>query len=253
MQKLNVSLDTFAGPLDLLLHLINKNKIDIYDIPIATITSQYMEYIEDTSFDMDGMSEFIVMASTLLEIKARMLLPKIEQVKEEDSVDPRAELVEKLLEYKLYKHLALELNDRFDKNTDVFYGKSNIPQSLDKYIEKPDPLQLLDEVTLSDLQEVFNSILLRYSDKKDDVRHNFNKVKKDEVTVEDRKLFLEKLLEREEKISFLKIFDKLSSKSNIIVTFLALLELIKIDKIYVVQERLFGDILIIKRLDRLND
>lgn len=253
MQKLNVSLDTFAGPLDLLLHLINKNKIDIYDIPIATITSQYMEYIEDTSFDMDGMSEFIVMASTLLEIKARMLLPKIEQVKEEDSVDPRAELVEKLLEYKLYKHLALELNGRFDKNTDVFYGKSNIPQSLDKYIEKPDPLQLLDEVTLSDLQEVFNSILLRYSDKKDEVRHNFNKVKKDEVTVEDRKLFLEKLLEREEKISFLKIFDKLSSKSNIIVTFLALLELIKIDKIYVVQEKLFGDILIIKRLDRLND
>lgn len=253
MQKLNVSLDTFAGPLDLLLHLINKNKIDIYDIPIATITSQYMEYIEDTSFDMDGMSEFIVMASTLLEIKARMLLPKIEEVKEEDSADPRAELVEKLLEYKLYKHLALELNYRFDKNTDVFYGKSNIPQSLDKYIEKPDPLQLLDEVTLSDLQEVFNSILLRYSDKKDEVRHNFNKVKKDEVTVEDRKLFLEKLLEREEKISFLKIFDKLSSKSNIIVTFLALLELIKIDKIYVVQERLFGDILIIKRLDRLND
>lgn len=253
MQKLNVSLDTFAGPLDLLLHLINKNKIDIYDIPIATITSQYMEYIEDTSFDMDGMSEFIVMASTLLEIKARMLLPKTEEVKEEDSTDPRAELVEKLLEYKLYKHLALELNDRFYENTDVFYGKSNIPESLDKYIEKPDPLELLDEVTLSDLQEVFNSILLRYSDKKDEVRHNFNKVKKDEITVEDRKLFLEKLLEKEEKISFLEIFDELSSKSNIIVTFLALLELIKIDRIYAVQERLFGDILIIKRLDRLND
>ncbi len=251
MQELNVSLDAFAGPLDLLLHLINKNKIDIYDIPIATITSQYMEYMTDSSLDMDSMSEFIVMASTLLEIKARMLLPRVEEIKEDNIDDPRAELVEKLLEYKLYKYLAVELNERFEGNVDVFYGKSNIPDGLDKYIEKSDPLELLDEVTLTDLEEIFNSILLRQSDKKDPIRYNFNRIKKDEITVEDRKIFLEGLLAEDEQISFLELFGKLSSKSSIIVTFLALLELIKINRLYVVQEKLFGDILIMKKIGQI--
>ncbi len=107
-----VKLEVFEGPLDLLLHLIDKNKVDIYDIPIVEITEQYLEYIKqmETS-DMNVMSEFLVMAATLIDIKCRMLLPK--EVNEEgEEEDPRAELVQKLLEYKMYKYMSLELRDR---------------------------------------------------------------------------------------------------------------------------------------------
>ena len=109
---ISVKLQAFEGPLDLLLHLIEKNKIDIYDIPIVMITEQYLEYIRqmDTE-DMNVVSEFLVMAATLLDIKCRMLLPK--EVNEEgEEEDPRAELVQKLLEYKLYKYMSFELKDR---------------------------------------------------------------------------------------------------------------------------------------------
>ena len=102
--ELEFKLEKFEGPLDLLLHLIDKNKVDIYDIPIADITDQYMEYVRQMEEeDMDVMSEFLVMAATLLDIKCRMLLPK--EVNEEGEEDPRAELVQKLLEYKMYKYM----------------------------------------------------------------------------------------------------------------------------------------------------
>ena len=108
-----VKLEAFEGPLDLLLHLIDKNKINIYDIPIVMITEQYMEYISAMeSKDMDIMSEFLVMAATLLNIKSKMLLPKVETLEEEEGEDPRKELVERLLEYKMYKYMSYELKDR---------------------------------------------------------------------------------------------------------------------------------------------
>ncbi|MBR1451788.1 MAG: segregation/condensation protein A, partial [Lachnospiraceae bacterium] len=109
---INVKLEKFEGPLDLLLHLIEKNKVDIYDIPIALITDQYLEYLKQMEIeDLNVMSEFLVMAATLLDIKARMLLPaEINEDGEEE--DPRAELVEKLIEYKMYKYMSFELKDR---------------------------------------------------------------------------------------------------------------------------------------------
>ena len=113
MSELEFKLEKFEGPLDLLLHLIDKNKVDIYDIPIALITEQYMEYLEalkEDDYDMDTMSEFLVMASTLLDIKCRMLLPK-EKDEEGEEIDPRTELVQRLLEYKIYKYASLELKD----------------------------------------------------------------------------------------------------------------------------------------------
>lgn len=247
MEELRISLKAFAGPLDLLLHLINKNKIDIYDIPIAVITSQYMEYMTNVSSDMEHMSEFIVMASTLLEIKARMLLPKNNENDSDDTEDPRAELVEKLLEYKLYKHMSKELEKRFSDNVGVYYGKENMPKDLNIIQKKADPLELLDEVTLTVLSEAFENIVSRWSNKRDPIRHDFGKVQRDEYTIDDRTDYIEKLLENCDEIRFFDIFDEECSRLNIIVTFLALLELIKVNKLYVVQESLFEDILIKKK------
>ena len=127
---LSVKLNVFEGPLDLLLHLIEKNKIDIYDIPIVEITDQYMEYLHSMEKeDLGIMSEFLVMAATLLDIKCKMLLPK--EVNEEgEEEDPRAELVQKLLEYKMYKYMSYELRDRLGDAAGVYYRKQDLPEVL---------------------------------------------------------------------------------------------------------------------------
>ena len=125
--ELTVKLETFEGPLDLLLHLLEKNKVNIYDIPIVEITNQYMEYIREMERqDLDIMSEFMVMAATLIDIKAKMLLPK-KAAEEEDEVDPRAELVQQLLEYKLYKSISYDLKDRQLDADRVMYKAPTIP------------------------------------------------------------------------------------------------------------------------------
>ena len=125
---LSVKLQVFEGPLDLLLHLIEKNKIDIYDIPIVEITAQYLDYIKDMETeDMNVMSEFLVMAATLLDIKCRMLLPK--EVNEEgEEEDPRAELVQKLLEYKMYKYMSYELRDRQVDAARTLFKEKTLPK-----------------------------------------------------------------------------------------------------------------------------
>ena len=131
-----VKLQVFEGPLDLLLHLIDKNKIDIYDIPIVEITNQYMEYIKAMEKeDLNVMSEFLVMAATLLDIKCKMLLPK--EVNEDgEEEDPRQELVEQLLEYKMYKYMSYELKDRELESERVMYKTPTIPQEVMEY-EQP--------------------------------------------------------------------------------------------------------------------
>ena len=143
-----VKLQVFEGPLDLLLHLIDKNKIDIYDIPIAEITEQYLDYIKQMQEqDLDVMSEFLVMAATLLDIKSKMLLPK--QVDEEgEEIDPRAELVEKLLEYKMYKYISYDLKDRAMDAEHTLFKKSTVPKEILEFEEPVDVQALLDGVTL---------------------------------------------------------------------------------------------------------
>ncbi len=128
---IEVKLEAFEGPLDLLLHLIEKNKVDIYDIPIAMITDQYMEYIDEAkSRDLSIMSEFLVMAATLLDIKCRMLLPK-EVDEEGEEIDPRAEMVRQLLEYKMYKYMSLQLKDRQMENDGLnITKKPTIPKEI---------------------------------------------------------------------------------------------------------------------------
>lgn len=133
-----VKLQVFEGPLDLLLHLIDKNKIDIYDIPIVEITNQYMEYIQAMEkSDLNVMSEFLLMAATLLDIKCRMLLPK--EVNEEgEEEDPRQELVEQLLQYKMYKYMSYELKDRQIEGDMVLYKEPTIPEEVKNYEEPVD-------------------------------------------------------------------------------------------------------------------
>ena len=134
---LQVKLEAFEGPLDLLLHLIEKNKVDIYDIPIVEITAQYLEYIQAMETDdMKIMSEFLVMAATLVKIKSKMLLPRDETKEEEE--DPRQELVERLLEYKMYKYMSLDLKDRQLDAGKVVYKEPTIPEEIANYKEKVD-------------------------------------------------------------------------------------------------------------------
>ena len=173
-----VKLEVFEGPLDLLLHLIGKNKIDIYDIPIVEITNQYMEYIRNMQReDLNVMSEFLVMAATLLDIKCRMLLPK--EVNEEgEEEDPRQELVEQLLQYKMYKFIAGELKDREGDAAFIMYRGPSIPSEVEKYVEPVDLGKLLDGLTLNRLNEVFRDVMKRQNDKIDPVRSKFGKIEK---------------------------------------------------------------------------
>lgn len=142
-----VKINVFEGPLDLLLHLIEKNKIDIYDIPIVEITDQYMEYLHSMEKeDLGTMSEFMVMAATLLDIKCKMLLPK-EINDEGEEEDPREELVQKLLEYKMYKYMSYELKDYMDNAAGVFFRTPDLPDEVLKYKEPVDPSELLKGLT----------------------------------------------------------------------------------------------------------
>ena len=158
---LNFKLQQFEGPLDLLLHLIEKNKIDIYDIPIVEITAQYMEYIRAMrEANLDIMSEFLVMAATLLRIKSKMLLP-VEDNEEDEEEDPRAELVKQLLEYKMYKYMSYELRDRQVDANNIMFKVPTIPDEVSKYETPVDVEELMSDITLSKLNSIFNSVIKR--------------------------------------------------------------------------------------------
>ena len=183
-----VKLNVFEGPLDLLLHLIDKNKIDIYDIPIVEITDQYMEYIHAMEKeDLGVMSEFMVMAATLLDIKCRMLLPK--EINEEgEEEDPRAELVQKLLEYKMYKYMSYELKDKMDDASGVYFREPDVPREVLQYRELVDPSELLAGLTLEKLNAIYQSIIRRQDDRRDPIRSQFGKIEKEEVSLSDKML-----------------------------------------------------------------
>lgn len=139
MEQLEFKLEHFDGPLDLLLHLIDKDKVDIFDIPIVEITAQYMEYVNQMEEeDLDVISDFLVMAATLLEIKSRMLLPKEIDEESGEEIDPRQELVERLLEYRKYKYMAVQLEKREDGADTYFYREKQIPEEVEKYVPPVD-------------------------------------------------------------------------------------------------------------------
>ena len=239
---LDIKLSEFEGPLDLLLHLIDKNKIDIFDIPIVEITEQYMDYLHSMEEeDLGVMSEFMVMAATLLDIKCRMLLPK--EVNEEgEEEDPREELVQKLLEYKLYKSLSYDLKDRMDSAAGHFFKEQQLPGEVLLYREPVDPQELLDGLTLEKLNEIFKSVLRRREDKVDPIRSRFGKIEKEEVSLSDKMLEMKAYAKKNRRFSYRSLLTKQSSRTQMVVTFLSILELMKMGHIHVDQETLFGDI-----------
>lgn len=239
-----VKLEVFEGPLDLLLHLIDKNKINIYDIPIALITEQYMEYLQEIEKrDLDNLSEFLVMAATLLKIKSRMLLPQ-EETEEEEAEDPRQELVERLLEYKMYKYMSFELKDRQLDADKMLFKKSTLPPEVANYKEEVPLDELLGDLTLAKLNEIFRSVMKRQVDKIDPVRSKFGKIEKEEVNLSQKMRYVQEYGLKHKTFSFRGLLEKQSDKMDLIVTFLCMLELMKMGRISIVQEEIFDDILI---------
>ncbi|MBE5887346.1 MAG: segregation/condensation protein A [Lachnospiraceae bacterium] len=240
--EMNVKLQVFEGPLDLLLHLLDKNKVNIYDIPIVEITNQYMEYIAEMKRqDLNILSEFLVMAATLIDIKSRMLLPATNEEDEEEE-DPRNELVQQLLEYKMYKCMAYELKDLQMDAARVMYKEPTIPDEVLAYEEPINMEELISDVTLAKLNEIFKSIMKKQVDRIDPVRSKFGKIQKEEVSLEEKMEYLENYAMQNKHFSFRNLLESQCSKVEIIVTFLAILELMKMGKIFISQENLFDDI-----------
>ena len=239
---MTVKLQVFEGPLDLLLHLLDKNKVNIYDIPIVEITAQYMEYIAEMKRqDLDVLSEFLVMAATLIDIKSKMLLPSNTE-EEEEAEDPRAELVQQLLEYKMYKCMAYELKDRQIDAQRVMFKEPTIPEEVLAYEEPVNIQELVSDVTLAKLNDIFKSIMKKQKDKIDPVRSKFGKIEKEEVSLEEKMAELEAYAREHAHLSFRSLLEEQSGKVEIIVTFLAILELMKMGKIFISQEHIFDDI-----------
>ena len=241
--ELKVKLESFEGPLDLLLHLLDKNKVNIYDIPIVEITKQYMEYIREMQRqDLNVMSEFLVMAATLLDIKSRMLLPVDEEDEEEE--DPRTELVEQLLQYKMFKYMSLELKDRQIDAGKMLYKVPTIPDEVRQYEEPVDLDALCADVNLQQLNRIFQSVIRKQVDKIDPIRSNCGQIEKEEISLDDKLLYLEAYAKQHSKFRFRALLERQKSRTEIIVTFLAILELMKTGKIQITQERLFDEIYI---------
>lgn len=240
--SLEVKLEAFEGPLDLLLHLIEKNKVDIYDIPIVEITNQYMEYIKAMQLaDMNVMSEFLVMAATLVDIKCRMLLPA--EVNEEgEEEDPRAELVQKLLEYKMYKYMAYELKDMQLERGFSLTKSETLPKEVKDFREPIDYETLLGDTSLTKLHEIFTDILKREESRIDPVRSKYGTIEKEEIDIEAKTFFIDDYITKHKTFSFRNLLEKQHSKAEIIVTFLVILEMIKTGRIVAKQDNLFEDI-----------
>jgi segregation and condensation protein A len=218
--------------------------VDIYDIPIVEITNQYMEYIRQMQEkDLNIMSEFLLMAATLLDIKCRMLLPaEVNEDGEEE--DPRAELVEQLLQYKMYKYMSYELKDRQMEGERLMFKESTIPDEVKAYEEPVDLDELLDGITLAKLNSIFKDMMKKQQDKIDPVHSTFGKIEKEEVTVEDKMEYLNQYITSHKKFSFRDLLKKQKSKTQLVVTFLAILEMMKMGTIWVEQENTFDDIII---------
>lgn len=241
--SISVKLEAFEGPLDLLLHLIDKNKLNIYDIPITLITDQYMEYINAMEEkDLEVMSEFLVMAATLIHIKSKMLLPKEEKPEEEEEEDPRRELVERLLEYKMYKYMSYELKDKQIDAEKVLYKPATIPEEIKEFKEEIDIEELLGDLTLDKLHRIFQSVIKKQTDKIDPIRSKFGKIEREEVNLSKKLLEIMNYGLEHKTFSFRELLTRQSTKMDIIVTFLAVLELMKVGNISIVQEEVFGDI-----------
>ena len=238
----------FEGPFDLLLHLIKKNKMDIYNVEIYKVTNQYLEYLNTRKvMDLEITSEFIVVAATLIEIKSKNLLPKVKVEEEENEEDIEIKLMERLIEYKRFKAVSEFFNDKYVSSGEVFSKKPEVIEEIKP--EKVDNDDIFKNITLLDLYNIYNKILENYREKQNKVNVVQKKIYVDKYKVEDK---MEELLERfnsSEVIEFNNLMKESTCKLETVVTFLALLELIKIRTIQVFQDESFSNILIKRRRD----
>ena len=234
-------IDIFEGPLDLLLHLIREQKMEIHDIPIAKITQQYMDYIDlMKELNLEVVGDYLVMAAELTRIKSKTLLPvqEIEDEDGEEGVDPRAELTRRLLEYKRYKEAAFELRQREYDRQQVFIRGTELE------LEEEEGGETLVEASVFELLQAFQGILKKNSYKKDYEIHIST------YSVSDRISYILEITNASESITFESLFTVLNSRQEIIVTFLALLELMKLSLLRIQQGKQFGAIRIYQAADQ---
>ena len=227
-------INDFEGPLDLLLHLIKESKMDIMNIEIEEITKQYMNYLEEQEkMNLEIASEYLVLASELLEIKSKMLLPSYKDENEEDEEDPREELINRLLEYQAYKEITKVLQEKESLRREI-YTKS--PENIKNYIDEVKEINI--DVSLDDLVEAFK----RYLARKKDNKPLKTKVTVNEISVSSRRHDIKRLLKSKKRVSFFELFPVLT-KEYVVATFLAVLEMAKSGELTIKQEKAFDDII----------
>jgi segregation and condensation protein A len=244
MMNLNVITDVYEGPLDLLLELVEKNKIDIYDIPISLLADQYLEAISlFTHRDMNSMSEFILTGAHLLEIKSRMLLPRKEKELPDDETDPRRELAERLAEYRRFKQAAAMLRELGEYGGMEYYKGAETGAAAFLQPDRGAVISaVLGGVTVAALYKAFLDTLARRELSVDRVRGGFGSITKDTYTVSEKIFWIKALLKEKKQVVFSGLFSETAGKAEIIVTFLALLELLKQNVLSVTQNEEFGEI-----------
>ena len=230
-----VKIDSFEGPLDLLLHLVKESKVDIWDIKIVDITEQYLNYIQAMEkLNLNIASEYLVMASELIEMKSKMLLPRIKDEEEMEEEDPREVLIRRLVEYQKYKDMTKNFKE-LESLRHEFYTKA--PESLKEYAEEGTVVS--GEVTLDDLMLAFQKFLER----KKASQPLSTTVTKKEITVEERRKSIRSILKKKGKVDFFELFEVVT-KEYIVVTFLAILEMARKSEVMIYQENDFEQIIV---------
>lgn len=246
-KQIDVKLSVFEGPLDVLCHLIQKNEIDIYDIPIAVLTDQYLEYIKDIDFDlMESMSSFIVMGATLLEIKSRMLLPE-SIVDGESPEDMKNALIARLVEYKAFKEISDKIVSLAGYD-DLMIFKSPDKKAFDDIVRNSSPsvADCLDGITLRLMLDTYKDLQKRRRAAFNEAYTDFGNVAKDLITVNEKVNSIIDMLSGKKSVSFHRMLGESMTKEEKIVTFLAVLELIKMKLVNIRQDKIFGDIVLKK-------
>ncbi|SDH38089.1 segregation/condensation protein A [Alteribacillus bidgolensis] len=242
MKRYNVKIDSFEGPLDLLLHLIHQAEVDIYNIPAAVITEQYCQYVQTMQeLELDVASEYLVMAATLLEIKSKMLLPQDTEYKEEDLVDieedPREELLSRLVKYKKYKEAAHHLKEK-EKTASSYYAKAPTVHHQENDDSSESESTLPEDLTLFDMLKAYQKLKKRIRVSSSQM----TTVKAEEISIEEKMDDIVHILEKKQgEIKFYDLF-LTREKPHIVVTFLAVLELMKHKKVTCIQAANFEDI-----------
>lgn len=231
---MDFKINEFEGPLDLLLHLIKENKMDIMNIEIELITEQYITYLnEQEKMNLEIASEYLVMASELIELKSKLLLPNPKKEEEEAEEDPREDLVNRLLEYQAYKEITKVLKEKEELRKEI-YTKS--PENIKNYVDEN--TKLPSDISLDDLIDAFK----KYLERKKEAKPLKTKVTTNEISVSSRRLEIKSILKKKPKVSFFELFPILN-KEYIVATFLAILEMAKNKELKITQDKNFDDII----------